>query len=332
MNAQNIIDAFEDFQQLKVLVIGDVILDAYFDGDVNRISPEAPVSVLEVRNRDYRLGGAANVALNLKGLGSEPVLCSVVGDDEAGEQIGRLAANSGLEHMRLVKSKSRRSTVKTRLMSRQHQLMRFDEEHTHVLNEAEQAELTNLIDSSIRENQIHAIVLEDYDKGVLSPNTIDYVMRAAREKNIPVTVDPKLRNFLAYSGATLFKPNLRELRDGLNMQHLTSQPGDLKTAFEALVSKCRVQKALFTLGSEGMCIFSEKGFHYEPARKMPIADVSGAGDSVIAAATCALAAGLSDVEILHLANLAGGWVCQFPGVVPVNAKLLLNLLTEKSNP
>jgi rfaE bifunctional protein kinase chain/domain len=328
MNQQNILSAIDKFSDLKILVIGDVILDAYFSGSVNRISPEAPVSILDIEKKEYRLGGAANVALNVQGLGAKPILCSVLGSDFAGKQVLDLMSKHELSIEGLGSSAERITSVKTRLVSNHHQLLRMDEEQCEVISKEDQSGLKNRITDLIVNENPDAIIFEDYDKGVISAVLIQEVIELARQHSIPVTVDPKRRNFLSYAGATLFKPNLKELRDGLNQQDLSADPESLQEAYGFLNDIMPTEMVLFTLSSKGMFIASENESHHFPAQPRDIADVSGAGDTVISTATCALAAGLGLEEITYLANFAGGWVCQYPGVVSIDALTLKNEIAK----
>lgn len=328
MNHQAILSAFDQISTFNILVIGDVILDAYYKGKVERISPEAPVSILDIQSKDYRLGGAANVALNIQGLGAKPILCSIIGNDISGKRVLDLMTKADLEIEGVCSSASRVTSVKTRLISNNHQLMRMDEEQTDLMDEIDQERLLKSILDLVDRKNPNAIIFEDYDKGVISAPLIEKVITLARKRGIPVAVDPKKRNFLAYSGATLFKPNLKELKDGLNLPDLEATPEDLKSAFQFLCEIMPVETAFFTLSSKGVFITNGAESHAIPAQIRNIADVSGAGDTVISTAACALAAGLELKEIAFISNLAGGWVCQFPGVVAIDAHSLKDEFTK----
>ena len=328
MNIQNILSGIEQFKNHKILVIGDVILDAYYTGAVNRISPEAPVSILDIETKEYRLGGAANVALNIQGLGATPILCSIIGGDFAGKQVLDLMNQRGLSIEGMSSSANRITSQKTRLVSNHHQLLRMDEEQDNVIDEPDKNKLKDTIKSLMASESPDAIIFEDYDKGVLSAILIQEVIAEAKRHNIPVTVDPKRRNFLSYSGATLFKPNLKELRDGLNHQDLIPETKSLREAYTFLSDVMPTQMVLFTLSDAGMFIASENESHHVEAHQRIITDVSGAGDTVISVATCALAAGLNLHEIAYLSNFAGGWVCQFPGVVSIEAETLCSEISK----
>lgn len=319
MNQSAIISAFDKFKLQTILVIGDVIVDAYCRGSVGRISPEAPVPILDVKSKEFRLGGAANVALNIKGLGARPILCSVIGKDSGAKQVLNLMHDQGLVTHGILQSEDRITSVKTRLMSGHHQLLRMDEEQTSAINESQRDSLIAAILGLIQEDEPDAIIFEDYDKGVIDRSLIESVVNVAQKAGIPVAVDPKKRNFFNYQGVTLFKPNMRELIDGLNLSSLTTSDNDLHFAFEKLNETMPIDMAFFTLSADGVYITDGKVGIKHAAHKRNIADVSGAGDTVISVATCALAANLGMAEIAFLSNLAGGYVCQFPGVVAINA-------------
>ena len=319
MIQEHILSAFEKFKSQTILVIGDVILDAYCRGIVNRISPEAPVPILDVKSKEYRLGGAANVALNVHGMGAKPILCSVIGQDFGADQVMRLLSDQELSTAGIIQSKSRITGVKTRLMSHHHQLLRMDEEQTDLLENHDKDLLKNNILRLIESEKPDAIIFEDYDKGIIDPEIISAIIGKAKAQGIVVSVDPKKRNFFNYAGATLFKPNMRELIEGLSIQDLKSSRKDLQKAFSVLIQKMPVEMAFFTLSAEGVFITDGKDDHHIAAHKRNIADVSGAGDTVISVATCALAAKLTMQDIAYLSNLAGGYVCQFPGVVAIDA-------------
>jgi rfaE bifunctional protein kinase chain/domain len=293
----------------------------YIRGRVERISPEAPVPVINTRQREVRLGGAANVALNLKALGVKADLCALVGKDEHGRELLQLLEKEGIGHEGIVSSQNRPTTVKTRVIAGGQHLLRIDDEDDSPADAHEQGLLIetalNLLEKA------DAVIFEDYDKGVIFPELIKKVVEAARKKGIPTTVDPKKRNFMAYSGVSLFKPNVKELREGLNLEINAAVTEDVKAACWQVVDRLQVDGVLFTLSEHGMAIQSGQVFAKADALPRDIADVSGAGDTVISVATACLAAGCSAEMILTLANLAGGLVCEYSGVVPVQKDRLL---------
>jgi D-glycero-beta-D-manno-heptose-7-phosphate kinase len=314
--ASEIIDAFKG---QNVLVIGDIMMDCYQSGKINRISPEAPVPVLDLASVENRLGGAGNVALNLKDLGAHPFLVSVIGDDIRGEELLGLLSLHGLNDTGIIKDKQRRTTVKTRFIAQHQQLLRVDSEDVFQVSQNIQQQLLERVILLCSEQTISAIVFEDYDKGVLSPDLIHRITNFAREKNILTTVDPKKRNFQSYHQVDLFKPNLREVKEGLNMEVKAISPDSLCSVHESLTALLSNKITLITLSEHGVFIAGKNGSDLIPAHKRNIADVSGAGDSVISVATLCLAAGCSLHEIAAMANLAGGIVCEKPGVSTISA-------------
>jgi rfaE bifunctional protein kinase chain/domain len=313
------VDSFlSNAQNTTVVVVGDVMVDAYLWGHVDRISPEAPVPVVHVTERSARLGGAANVALNLRALGAIPIVVSTIGDDAPADTLAdRFLANE-LDTVGLVRSKTRRTTVKTRVISGHQHVVRVDEESTTDLSAVEEEALLLRMERVIQERKPAAILLEDYNKGVLTTKTIARIIALGKAEGIPVAVDPKTRNFLAYRGVDLFKPNLKELREGLKVEVHGSDLGSVRSAVERLESELGNKATMVTMSEHGVYVHDTSGEHVIPAHRRKIADVSGAGDTVIAVATLALAQGLPFQHIAALANLAGGLVCEEVGVVPID--------------
>lgn len=315
------IDSFlENAARTTVLVVGDVMLDAYLWGRVERISPEAPVPVVQVSERSARLGGAANVALNLRALGAMPVVVSTIGNDKAGDDLAQCFLHSALDSMGLVRSATRRTTVKTRVISGHQHVVRVDEEETDDLAPADQQALLRRVADVVKQCTPAAIVLEDYNKGVLTEHTIEAIIAMAHKAGIPVAVDPKHKNFFAYRGVALFKPNLKELRDGLKMEVNAADLTSVRTAVSVLEQRLGNEATLVTLSEHGIYAHEHGTEHHFPAHRRTIADVSGAGDTVIAVATLALA----QRQPLHLtaalSNLAGGLVCETVGVAPIDVE------------
>lgn len=312
-------------QQLEnqhILVVGDIMLDRYLTGSVSRISPEAPVPVVLHRATEDRLGGAANVALNIRALGSNPVLCSVIGEDQDGEIFRRLLPGFGISDEGLVSSPARRTTVKTRILGNNQQMLRIDQEDTHDISGAESDALIHRIGELMDRLPIRALIFQDYNKGVLTESLIRTVIGMAQSRGILTTVDPKRANFFAYEGVDLFKPNLKEIRDSAPFPvYATRESLDEATAM--LRSRLNNRTTMITLSEKGLYlnVGQETGRIY-PTVARNIADVSGAGDTVISIATLALAAQLDNQVMAALSNLAGGQVCEFPGVVPVDKAIL----------
>lgn len=312
---------FNTFSRLTITVAGDVMADNYIEGKVERISPEAPVPVVEAAKKYTRPGGAGNVALNLISLGAKVNVCAVIGDDKNGKTLTKIFSDSGINTAHIFCSPSRITTSKTRILGNHIQMLRVDEEETDFLNEADEATSLGLLEKSIAASD--ALLFQDYDKGFLTSNIIEKGIQWAKQKNTPITVDPKIRNFLAYKDITLFKPNLKELRAGLHLAVNPKEISDLRKAAQALREKLHHQYTLITLSELGV-YGEENGHDFQlPAHVRNIADVSGAGDSVIAVATLCMAAGADYRFTAALANLAGGMACEWPGVVPVDKQKLL---------
>jgi len=327
MHGNDYSHVFAAFSSLKVMVVGDVMLDSYLFGKVDRISPEAPVPIVTVQRRLNRLGGAANVALNLKALGAQPLLCSVIGGDNRGNDLLQLLSEAGIPADGLVRSPERSTTTKFRVIGNNTQMLRVDEEHTHDLSAAEEKELMDRIAASLENQGISALIFQDYDKGVLTASLIRKVIVMASALKVPVVVDPKKAHFSLYQHVALFKPNLKELREGLGMEVDVNKDADLSAAADVLHERQQAGMVMITLSEAGVFISArEKGgvarFRV-PAHIRSIADVSGAGDTVVSVAAACLAAGLRPVEIAAISNLAGGLVCEEVGVVPINKTRLM---------
>lgn len=319
---QSVLDGLAGASSLRILVLGDLMVDQYLLGKVDRISPEAPVPVLNASERDRRPGGAANVALNLRALGCDVSIAGLVGEDDHGRHLIAQLGMEGMDTRGILTSDTRPTTVKTRIMSGGQHLMRVDEEVDADLEAAESARMLDGIRHCLDAETVHAILIEDYDKGALSPAVIDGVLAEAEKRNIPVTVDPKFRHFDLYRGVALFKPNLKELQEGLGLHW---EPGDRKArtqgiaeGLEQLESQLRPDAILLTLSEDGVRIRHGGQDDHHPAHPREILDVSGAGDTVIAVATVLLAQGVSPSDLAAAANLAGGLVCEKPGVVPIH--------------
>lgn len=316
----NIDQVFEAFNKLRVLVVGDVMLDSYVWGKVDRISPEAPVPVVNVHKREYRLGGAGNVLLNVQALGAEAIICTVIGNDGPGELLEHSLKEKGLNCEGLIKSDERVTTIKERIIAGSQQVVRIDTETDKPIHKKEAelliAKAKELIPSC------DVIIFEDYDKGVLTPESISEITEFANEHEVPTVVDPKKRNFLAYQHVTLFKPNLKELREGLKVDFNVDNHEELCAVVQQLKDTLQVKGALITLSERGVLIDFQEETHKLPAHIRHIADVSGAGDTVISIAACCVALGLPPKSVAAISNLGGGLVCEFVGVVPIDKELL----------
>lgn len=314
-------EIFNAFDNLKVLVIGDVMIDSYLWGKVDRISPEAPVPILNVQKREIRLGGAANVALNVQALGAVPVLCSIVGNDLDGKNFQQLLADTGLSSEGIILSDERITTIKHRIISGSHHMLRVDQETDKEISAREKASLIAKIITLLEGADV--VIFEDYDKGVLNEDVISIVIKKAKEKNIPTIVDPKKRNFLHYNGATLFKPNKKEMKEGLKIDADLNDLKEIEKSVELLKEKMSLDGVLITLSEQGVYIHDSNDKIHLPAHVRKISDVSGAGDTVVSTAALCLALGLPAKTLAALSNLAGGLVCEQVGVVPIEKKKLL---------
>ena len=324
MNKNEISTLFKNFNHLNVLIIGDVMIDAYYYGNVNRISPEAPVPIVAVNKKDNRLGGAANVALNIKALGANPILCSVIGTDDASKKLTTLLNDENLSTEGIINSDERITTVKTRVIGNKHQVLRVDSENEHPLSTVENTQLTHVVEKIIETKKIDVLIFQDYDKGVITKEIITSIVSLCNTKNIPTAVDPKKRNFNDYKHVTLFKPNLKELKEGLNINLSPSEINKIKAALEQLNELQHNKINFVTLSDYGVLIKEEDTTHHISAHIRSIADVSGAGDTVISVASLCLALHQPIKIIAEIANLSGGLVCESVGVVPIDKDQLLS--------
>lgn len=284
----------------RIVVVGDAMLDVYLQGDVERISPEAPVPVVRVRDRRYALGGAANVAQNVTAAGARGILVGAVGQDPAGDRLRTMLATLGADVGALV-DVARPTTTKTRIVARAQQVVRFDEEEDRDLGAGDIERLGRVLDQHLA--SADALVLEDYNKGVLVPAVIAQAIASARSRRLPIVVDPKFRNFFAFRGATIFKPNRRELESALGAAVSLDAAGALTEVFQRL----GVEHLLLTLGERGMALVSSDGTQYRlQAAAREVYDVVGAGDTVTAYLATSLAAGATAAEAATVANFAAG--------------------------
>ena len=312
---------FSSFENLSVLIIGDVMIDRYLSGSADRISPEAPVPVVNLQTTENRLGGASNVALNIKSLGAIPLLCSVIGEDENGVLFKELLSSYGLSAENVIKSPARRTTIKTRVIAGNQHLLRVDSEDTFALSPEEEEQLLNAVLHVLEKQKVAAILFQDYNKGVLTPNVIRKVIKFANERQIPTVVDPKKENFFTFQGVTLFKPNLKEVKEAISAP-VEAELNSLNEATAYLKAELNHRFTLITLSEKGLYLHDGHKGKLFPTFPRVIADVCGAGDTVVSMASLALALGLPPEEIAILANLAGGQVCEKVGVVPVDKNQL----------
>lgn len=315
---------------LNILVLGDLMIDEYITGTVHRISPEAPVPVLLEEKTYCRLGGAANVALNLRSLGVNTFLSCAVGNDTYGQIARQLLDDENIALIHPLTTDNRPTTVKTRVIgNKNHQLLRIDRENTTEWNPSLYEPLFADIEKLHTQHPLHAIIFEDYNKGFLCPHFIEKIIGWAKTKRIYVAVDPKRENFFAYRHVDLFKPNLKELADafGISNPQILKYPEDYYALLIRLEEKLHHHLSVLTLSEKGMLIGTKGKYQHVAATRRDVADVSGAGDTVIATFTVALLCGYTTEESAQIANIAAGQVCMKAGVVPV---ILNELIKEMS--
>lgn len=323
-SAINFEQLFNQIGQIKIGIIGDVMLDTYWWGHVERISPEAPVPVVSLDRREYRIGGAGNVALNAASLGAKVSVLSVTGDDEDALILNALLSAKMIATTYLLKSDQRITTTKTRIISKNQQMMRLDAETTMELSAKDENKFLNQITKYIKNEKPAVVLLEDYNKGVLTEKIIDSVMSICKKNKIIVAVDPKKNNFFAYRYADIFKPNLKEVKDALNLNFNEIQFSELKEVHRALNRKLHHGISLVTLSEKGVFYQNGKQAKIIPSHVRNIADVSGAGDTVIATAALVFAATGNIHLMAEIANVAGGMVCEEVGTVAIDKQKLIN--------
>jgi len=317
----NLTKYFHDFKSKRILIVGDAIIDTYLWGEIHRMSPEAPVPVVDVavNQNDSRLGGAANVALNIKELGAEAILCTVIGNDNRGIIFEQLMQEQNLTLEGMLISNGRKTTTKTRVIADNKHQLRIDEEDTYPIKVEHQ--FYNLIEKLT--HNIDAIILQDYNKGVLTENIINKIISLANKRNIPTIVDPKKHNFLSYKNCTLFKPNLIEIKEGLNTNPDINNFEEVEKTTSKLRELISAKAILLTLSNKGIFLNTKNGSKLKKSTTENVIDVSGAGDTVVSVATICLACNISFDELSVLANIAGGIVCEKVGVVPISNQELL---------
>lgn len=308
---------------MKIGVLGDVMLDTYWWGHVDRISPEAPVPIVALDRKEYRIGGAGNVALNLSCLGAQVSVLSVIGTDDEGASLTDLFSSNGIGIDYLIKNASRITTSKSRIISRNQQMMRLDSEITNDLSGTDEQLLLKKVESFIKTEKPNALILEDYNKGVLTENIIREVIKLCKDNGVITTVDPKRKNFLAYKGVDIFKPNMKEVKEGLNILVDDINKEMLDNIHAKLQQKLGHEISFITLSEKGVYYKKKGESRIVPSHVRNVADVSGAGDTVIAVASLLYAA-TKDVDLMaEVANIAGGLVCEEVGTVAINKGKLL---------
>ncbi|WP_407522418.1 bifunctional ADP-heptose synthase [Lacibacter sp. MH-610] len=314
---------FQQFQSIKAGVIGDVMLDSYLWGKVERISPEAPVPVITLEKKEARIGGAGNVALNLASLGAQVSMLSVMGSDEDGRQLKGLLEDQKIKTDFLLESSKRITTNKTRIISRNQQMMRVDNEITADLGYEDENRLILAVQHFIAQEKPDVIVLEDYNKGVLTETVIRKVIDLCKHHRIITAVDPKRKNFFTYTGVDIFKPNLKEVREALNILSAKADIESLQSIHEQLHQQLKHQISFITLSEKGVFYRDSKESKIIPSHLRNIADVSGAGDTVIATAALVFAATGNTELMAEISNIAGGLVCEEVGTAAINKDRLL---------
>ncbi|WP_462281748.1 bifunctional heptose 7-phosphate kinase/heptose 1-phosphate adenyltransferase [Salinivirga cyanobacteriivorans] len=314
---------FDGFSSKKIFVVGDVMIDSYMWGKTDRISPEAPVPVVSVTDKENRLGGAANVGLNIKAMGAESVLCAIIGDDAQGRIFRELLEKRAMTDKGLMETTDRPTTVKTRVIASSQHLLRVDEEKSEAVSNIIARKFAERTAELMIKEKPDALVFEDYDKGNITPEVIHIIVEKAREMNIPVLVDPKKRNFFAYKNVTLFKPNFKELVEGMKITLEKTDTEAVANAASKLKQKLNAEYVMVTLSEAGVLLTNGESQYTMPAQKREIADVSGAGDTVISVLACCMAGKLNAQKSTVIANIAGGQVCEKVGVVPVDKAQLL---------
>jgi rfaE bifunctional protein kinase chain/domain len=315
---------FETVTKLKLAVIGDVMLDTYWWGHVDRISPEAPVPVVSIDKKEHRLGGAGNVALNAVSLQAQTTVFSVIGDDDNAKLLNGLLEEKNINTQYLIKSSNRITTNKTRVISRNQQMMRLDTEITNDILPTDEAQLLQNLGAYIANEQPAVAIFEDYNKGVLTESLVQKAMQLCKENGVVTAVDPKRKNFFAYKNADIFKPNLKEVKDGLNVLVEQVNQATLGGIHEKLQQQLAHVYSLITLSEKGLFVQGADLATIIPAHIRNIADVSGAGDTVITVASLVYAASKNMLLAAEMANLAGGLVCEEVGTAAINKHKLLN--------
>lgn len=320
---RNFKELFGQFASVKTAVIGDVMLDTYWWGHVERISPEAPVPVVSIKRKEFRIGGAANVALNTEALLAPTTVFSVIGKDDDADVLSGLLEKNQIDASYIIRDANRPTTNKIRIMGRSQQMMRIDYEETTYLTPEVEAQLIDSFKKYVAVEKPSIAILEDYNKGVLTPFVIQSVIDICKENNILVSVDPKSKNFFCYQNVDIFKPNLKEVTEALNLSDSSVSDDNLQKIHTLLQEKLKHSTSLITLSENGIFFQNEKDFFTQKAFVRNIADVSGAGDTVIAVASVVYALTNDMPLAASMANLAGGLVCEELGTAAINANLLL---------
>ncbi len=326
MNLERLKILESNFPNKKIIVVGDMMLDGYFGGEITRISPEAPVPIVEIEDEFFRFGGAANVALNILELGGIPIPVGIIGNDLNANTFSNLLNEVNISDKGIFTDSKRPTTTKTRVIAQNQHVVRIDKESKDYINKELEAKLLAFISSVISDSD--GIILQDYNKGVLTDNLIKSVIELATEHDKIISVDPKFINFKKFQNVTIFKPNKKESEDILGMRIITDD--DISKAGKELLNLLNAKYILLTLGEKGIALF-EKGKDEIriPTKARKVADVSGAGDTVISTITYALASGATIKEAAYFSNYAAGIVCEEVGIAPVEKEKLFNTLKNE---
>jgi D-glycero-beta-D-manno-heptose-7-phosphate kinase len=330
MNKENVREILDNAKDKKIFIIGDVMLDKYILGEVTRVSPEAPVQVFEILNSQYKLGGAANVSHNIKSLGAYPLLIGVIGSDEDSKVFKEVMSQNDQDTSGLISENSRPTTAKTRVIADSHHLLRIDSESKDDITKETEDKIMEVLSNNA--GDIDIIILQDYNKGVLTQNLIKSITEFARGKDIKILVDPKFYNFFEYKHAYVFKPNKKEFEQAIGKK--ISNENDLLKYSEELMDKLNCRYLVLTLGEQGMMLVEKENDKISIERistkARSVADVSGAGDTVISTIAVCLAGGASIVDAVTIANNAAGIVVEEVGIVPIEKEKLINSLSENN--
>lgn len=314
-----------NFTDKKIAVIGDMMLDGYFWGRVSRVSPEAPVPVVEIEKEFFKFGGAANVALNIHSLGAVPIPVGIIGKDKDGTNFLNLLKEADIISSGIFIDPNRTTTVKTRVIADSQHVVRIDKENNEYINSEFETKIIEFLNKQIK--RLDAIILQDYNKGILSPGLIEEIIKLANENRKIISVDPKFLNFRKYQNVTILKPNSKETEDILGF--LINSDKSISEAGEKLLKMSNSKYVLLTLGEKGIALFEkDKNEIRIPTKARKVADVSGAGDTVISTLTLALSADATIEEAAYIANYAAGLVCENVGIVPIEKEILLNEISK----
>ncbi len=326
LQQQRLEQLFQSLNKKRIAILGDIMLDKYLWGNVSRISPEAPVPIVEVDKETCKLGGAANVANNIKSLGGEPVLVGVVGNDSGGDEMRKILEEQQCTTTGIITDNERTTTIKTRIIAHHQHIVRIDNEHKHNISSIIERKVLDFLEKNI--SSLDGIIIEDYNKGFVVKTLIQEVINIARKNKKIITIDPKFNNFFEYKNVTVFKPNTKEVEGALGTKLTTDE--SILSAGKMLLEKLNAENILLTRSEKGMTLFEKNGtVTHIPTQARDIADVSGAGDTVIATLTMFLASGAKVQEASFIANYAGGIVCQEVGVVPIEKEKLKSVISSQ---